>query len=43
MLHTHSGVADRFISDVQELTAELVKNPPKDKGESVSYIYLFMT
>lgn len=36
VLHTHPGVADRFISDVKEISEDIIKNPPKDAGGSVS-------
>lgn len=36
VLHTQPGVADRFINDVKEISEDMLKNPPKDVGESVS-------
>ncbi|ROT83742.1 putative sphingosine-1-phosphate lyase 1 isoform X2, partial [Penaeus vannamei] len=36
VLHTHPGVAERFIKDINELSAELLANPPKDSGGSAA-------
>lgn len=36
MLHTKEGVADRFIRDVKELTAEILANPEDHKGGSAA-------
>uniref|UniRef100_A0A0P4W7E3 sphinganine-1-phosphate aldolase n=1 Tax=Scylla olivacea TaxID=85551 RepID=A0A0P4W7E3_SCYOL len=36
VLHTHPGVADRFISDVKEISEDIIKNPPKDTGGSAA-------
>lgn len=41
VLHTHPGVAERFIKDINELSAELLANPPKDSGGSVSNCVIF--
>lgn len=36
VLHTQPGVADKFISDVREISEDILKNPPEDVGGSVS-------
>ncbi|XP_066974810.1 sphingosine-1-phosphate lyase-like [Macrobrachium rosenbergii] len=36
VLHTQTGIADKFISDIKEITADLVDNPPKVEGESAA-------
>lgn len=41
VLHTHPGVAERFIKDIDELSKEILENPPKDAGGSVSNCVLF--
>ncbi|XP_037777606.1 sphingosine-1-phosphate lyase-like [Penaeus monodon] len=36
VLHTHPGVAERFIKDIDELSKEILENPPKDAGGSAA-------
>lgn len=36
VLHTQSGVADKFISDVREISEDILKNPPEDVGGSAA-------
>lgn len=36
VLHTHPGVADRFISDVREISEDILKNPPENAGGSAA-------
>ena len=36
MLHTQEGVAERFVKDVREITAEILANPEAHKGGSVA-------
>ena len=41
-LHTHEGVAERFLNDIQEAVTEILENPSEDAGGSVSWpSYLF--
>lgn len=42
VLHTQPGVAEKFINDVREITKEILKNPPKDAGGSVSTTLSFL-
>ncbi len=35
MLHTYKGVADRFLRDVRECTAEIMKDPKAKCGGQV--------
>ena len=38
MLHTHEGVADRFVTDLRECTAEIMKDPKAEAtGEAALY------
>ena len=44
LLHTKAGVAKRFINDVREATAEIMKSPKAKAGGQVSwynFIYQF--
>ena len=36
MLHTKPGVADRFLKDLEECTAEIMKKPNEKCGGMVS-------
>ena len=36
MLHTQPGIADKFVSDVREITAMILAEPEKHKGGSVA-------
>lgn len=36
MLHTQQGVADEFVTDVEECVREIMKNPSADCGGAVS-------
>lgn len=42
VLHTQPGVADKFISDVKEISEDILKNPPADVGGSVSENYVLI-
>ena len=41
-LHTLEGVADRFLDDMRETVAEIMKNPKDDDAGSVLLIYFFL-
>jgi len=41
-LHTHDGVAQRFLDDMREVVAEIMKDPKADVGGSVISSYFLL-
>lgn len=42
-LHTHDGVAQRFLDDMRDVVAEIMKDPKADVGGSVISSHFFLS